>query len=648
MNKFAEMARRTRFEYLVELCNKHSTNQTVHHVDSASSSMNSLNSFKKLFGSVSSSSSGASCGDVHTSKRSKHFSANHEFHLIQQDAYLIGGSLAPFSGPPLPKSHILYGHKGDPPTLLGGILFNERCAGSSVPSKLYVHDFSTSRDIEVSLLLSNEAIMAIDAGSSEVIWAAPVTSIIGWTDSSGVFATSPTTSPTGNDKQINGSSHHRAGPSRAKAVDCEPVSPVASQSASCRELRLYYHQGECIQIMQRPTGVSVNSLPTIPEPSPSTTSKSGRNGHNQIVTNSRNDDPFLHLIRILELVTRKSELREIVIKRKTSPVHKPQQQQNGLTNSTTSNPNNLSLDLPGRCGGQFGFSMSLSSGIVEKVMDQTLSSYRLEPGFKVLEIAKISFAVMAPEELQDLINASVLICLTYTDYDFVQYQPRCACLWPQAQQLQRQKSQLTPPSEYENLPLSSKMPLSSNTQSANTTKSSSISTNGTPTKSQLSNGTITNASFGQPGVKSIHITHNPSSSLPQSTDEPSNQSSTQSSQPQHHHQALMNVSSTSSTSSYYSTNNSNSQNQSPSHSLYGTASLYQAKSASNLSQYNSSNQHGYASHQSSPTKSVTSSALSSTNNATTNGGASVVRSKSSTINAGNGNTSFKGKKLLNC
>ena len=450
------MAKRTRNEYLVDLCSKHTTNQTVHHVDSSSSSMNSLNSFKKLFGSSSSSNStsgggSGSGGDqyhhVSSSKRSKHLSANHEFHLVNQDAYLTGGALAPLTGPPFSRSHILNGVK-DPPTLLGGIVFNERCAGSSVPSRLYVHDFSTSRDIEASLLLSNEAILVIDAASSEVIWAAPVTSIIGWTDSSGVFATSPTTSPViehHSEKMVNGSSgsgsghaNHRLGALRAKSMDCEPSSASSSamhsSATTCRIFRLYYHHGECIEIKQRPTGAP--ALPAILEPSPSTTAKSARNQAIAASTAhhpSRNDDPFLHLIRILELITRKSELREIVIKRKTSPVHKSSNQTpNGQ--ATTA-----SLDLLGRCGGQFGFSMSLSSGIIEEVMDQTLSAYRLSPGCKVVEIAKISFAAMAPEELQELLSASVIICLTFTEFDFARYQPRCSCPSPQALQMQRQK-----------------------------------------------------------------------------------------------------------------------------------------------------------------------------------------------------------------
>lgn len=446
------MAKRTRNEYLVDLCNKHTTNQTVHQVDSSSSSMNSLNSFKKLFGSSNSSNSNSTSGgcggsDLHhhaSSKRSKHLSANHEFHLVNQDAYLTGGALTPLSGPPFPRSHILHGVK-DPPTLLGGIVFNERCAGSSVPSRLYVHDFSTSRDIEASLLLSNEAILVIEAATSEVIWAAPVTSIIGWTDSSGVFATSPTTSPAlehHNEKMVNGGSNHanhRLGGMRAKSVDCEPSGAMQQSSAatSCRIFRLYYHHGECIEIKQRPTGAP--ALPAIPEPSPGTTSKSARNQALAIQAahhHSRNDDPFLHLIRILELITRKSELREIVIKRKTSPVHKAsnanQVQLNGGNPST-------GLDLLGRCGGQFGFSMSLSSGIIEDIMDQTLSAYHLSPGCKVVEIAKISFAAMAPEELQDLLSASVIICLTFTEFDFARYQPRCSCPSPQALQMQKQK-----------------------------------------------------------------------------------------------------------------------------------------------------------------------------------------------------------------
>ena len=438
------MARRTRNEYLVDLCNKHITNQTVNQVDSSSSS-NSLNSFKKLFGSSTSSTNsngyGSGSTDHHT-KRTKHLSsANHEFHHhLNQDLYLTTSSSMLFGGmPPFSRSHILHGIK-DPPTLLGGIMFNERCAGSAVPSRLYVHDFSTSRDIEASLLLSNEAILVIDAVSSEVIWAVPVTSIIGWTDSSGVFATSPTTTSTTSmvsntierfQQQINkgsssSSSAYKFGPMRTKSVDCELLR--TNNSSACRELRLYYHQGECIQIMQRPIGTT--NLATFSEPMPSvinTSYKSGRS--HSIPSNTRNDDPFLHLVRILELITRKSELREIVIKRKTSPVHKPNQ--------------SLQFDLLGRCGGQFGFSLSLSTGIIEDIMDQALSAYHLSPGCKVVEIAKISFAAMAPEELQDLLNASVIICLTFTEFDFTRYQPKCHCPWPQALQLlQKQKVSL--------------------------------------------------------------------------------------------------------------------------------------------------------------------------------------------------------------
>lgn len=669
------MAKRTRNEYLVDLCSKHTTNQTVHHVDSSSSSMNSLNSFKKLFGSSSSSNSNSTSGgcggsDVHhhaSSKRSKHLSANHEFHLVNQDAYLTGGALTPLSGPPFSRSHILHGVK-DPPTLLGGIVFNERCAGSSVPSRLYVHDFSTSRDIEASLLLSNEAILVIEAATSEVIWAAPVTSIIGWTDSSGVFATSPTTSPVldhHSEKKVNGNgggshANHRLGGMRAKSVDCEPSgvpnSTMNSSAASCRIFRLYYHHGECIEIKQRPTGAP--ALPAIPEPSPGTTTKSARNQALQAAHHhSRNDDPFLHLIRILELITRKSELREIVIKRKTSPVHKPASQNGG------NHP--AGFDLLGRCGGQFGFSMSLSSGIIEDIMDQTLSAYHLSPGCKVVEIAKISFAALAPEELQDLLSASVIICLTFTEFDFARYQPRCSCPSPQALQMQRQKVcfyyfnfliikgfflqsiMQTPPSEYENLPVAPKIMASSN-------YTGQLASSSSPTKS--TNGTSNN----QPGVKTIHITHNANKNntstvtLPQSSEQQSHHHQHN----QQSHQTLMNMSSTSSTASstYYSP--SNSQTQSPSQH-YGTyqstsngQSLYQTKSASNLSQYNhgvygatGNNNHPHHYHhqkQSSPTKSVTSNSgaasMSATNSPATS--ASVIRSRSSTIN--NGSASFKG------
>lgn len=425
VNKFAEMAKRTRNEYLVDLCNKHSTNQTTSQFDSSSSSMNSLNSIKKLFGS-SSSSNGSGSGSIDASKKSK-LGSNHELSLAAGESAL-STVRHPHSGlvPPFSRSHILNGIK-DAPTLLGGVLFTERCAGSSIPSRLYVHDFSTSRDIEASLLISNEAIMVIDANNSQVIWAAPVTSIIGWTDSSGVFASSPTTLPE-KFSQINGHASSRLTGMRAKSMDAETVN---ANNGACRELRLYYHQGECIQIMQRPV---IGATPEVHH-APIISGKSKQSSGAVVPTNTRNDDPFLQLVRLLELVTRKSELREIVIKRKTSPIHKPT-----FANTTSLQQSKaLSFDPPGRCGGQFGYCMDMSTGIIEDVFDQTLTGFQLSTGCKVLEVAKISFSVMAPDELQDLLNASVIISLTFTEYDFFRYQPRCSCAWPQALQIQQKQ-----------------------------------------------------------------------------------------------------------------------------------------------------------------------------------------------------------------
>lgn len=550
VNKFAEMAKRTRNEYLVDLCVKHVLNQTVQHLDQATSSASGLNSFKKLFGSSS----------------SKNHLTAFEFN---KDSYGTSGTLR-FQG------------MKDLPTLLGGVMFNERCAGSSVPSRLYVHDYSTGRDIMVSILLTNEAIIVIDSARSEVIWAAPVTSIIGWTDSSGVFSTSPAS---GMEHIVNGNGV-AAVPKRFSAKLQTRSSPDTNLSGpfEARELRLYYHQGECIQIMQRPTGATLQ-IPR--EASPATTySKQARNSQPNAIaalaSTRRNDDPILQMIRILELITRKAELREIVIKRKSSSTHK--------TMPTHPNKNDLGpLDLLGRTGSQFGFSLSLSTGIVEDISDQTLAAYHLSVGCKVLEVAKLSFAVMAPEELQDLLAGSYITSLTFTDFNFLRMQPRCACAWPQALMLlQKQKNQMTPPSEYENLPLMPKT--------------------GSPLKA-LPNGSIF-------GVKSIHITHN----LPPSQYNVSPVNSS--------HQTLMNVSSTSSTaSSYYSSN----QNQSPSTQSYNQP-LYQAKSALNLSQFNHQTNHP------SPAKSGANLTITMATNQVGNC-STVSRSRSTTIaNNSNGNS----------
>lgn len=411
VNKFAEMAKRTRNEYLTELCHKHSLTQTVHHVDSTLAS-NSLNSIKKLFGSGNSNSSGSisstGCNEGSKRKAIVSFDSNHSKQHCQ-----FGGN------------HILNGIK-DPPTLLGGILFGEGCSGSAITSRLYVHDFSSSIDIEVSLLLSNEAILVIDSTTLEVIWAAPVTSIIGWTDSSGVFATSPTTSSSDaaiafrEKYNFNKTNSYK----RAKSMDSEPF----GTNNTCRQLRLYYHQGECIQIIQRTVG-NGSTITSVNE-------HSGNNKSKHIQTNVRNDDSFLHLIRVLELITRKSELREIVIKRKHSS-NKSSASSTPEHRSAISPPKSLFIDQNGCCGSNFGFSLNMSTGIIDEISDQALSAYHLTPGTKVCEIAKISFAELAIDELQELINSSVIVCLTFTEFDFFRYQPRCNCPWPQAQILQQ-------------------------------------------------------------------------------------------------------------------------------------------------------------------------------------------------------------------
>lgn len=409
MNKFAEMAKRTRNEYLTELVHKHSLTQTVHHVDSTLTS-NSLNSFKKLFGS---SNSGGSSGNISSAgcndgtKRSKSGDTK---------------SLGVFGG-----NHILNGIK-DPPTLLGGILFAERWLAPSLVSRLYVHDFSTSREIQVSLLLSNEAILVIDASTLEVIWAAPVTSVIGWTDSSGVFATSPTTTSSasviGIREKYNPSKI--IGDKRAKSMDSDPL---AQSSNSCRQLRLYYHQGECIQIIKR----LVNTSATTTYESASVS----KGKHQKNLPIEKDDDSFLHLIRVLELITRKSELREIVIKRKNGSNKSSVASTPEHRSTAVSPPQTLVFEPNGCCGSDFGFSLNMTTGIIDAINDQTLFAYHLTPGSKVCEIAKISFAELSLDELQELVNSSVIICLTFTEFDFYHNQPRCNCPWPQAALLQQ-------------------------------------------------------------------------------------------------------------------------------------------------------------------------------------------------------------------
>lgn len=406
MNKFAEMAKRTRHEYLTEMCQKHLTVQTVANIDSSLSS-NSLQSFKKLLTLSGTGSSDCSKNRIKTENED--------------------GDQFPYPG------HILNGVK-DPPTLNGAIMFSERCAGSSIPSRLYVHDYYANRDVEVCLLLSNEAILVIEKATMEIIWAVPVTSIIGWTDSRGVFATSTnsivsTIDTCPSNKTLNNK--------KSKSIDCDTLEIATNNNCitkASRELRLYYHQGECIHIMQKPI---FSNFTTNASDLQNINGKCLKQSQQQQI-NQRNNDPFLMLIRVLELITRKSELRAIVIKRK--PSIKPTKSvaaSNLSLNNRKSSPSLLSAIEPsGTCGADFGFQMKISNGIIEEIYDQTLSDYHLVPGCKVIEVDKISFAAMAIDELNELINSSLIMCLTFTGFDFARLQPRCNCPWPKALQLQ--------------------------------------------------------------------------------------------------------------------------------------------------------------------------------------------------------------------
>lgn len=253
VNKFAEMAKRTRCEYLTELCNKRGTTTTVQQLDAQStpSSFNSI--YSKLFGSSSSSSSDSS-GNA---SKSKHKSVHGDVDAL----YSISGGggngtvASNFSRTfPVNRRHILSGIK-DPPTLHGAIMFSHSVfgpQGAFKSSRLFVRDFSTNRDLPATLVISNEAILVVDSTRSEVIWAAPVTCVIGWTDSSGVFATSPSTScvtstmascvlggPSGKVASSRHSTNLAAvaggqmskGSYRAKSVDSEPN---GSSSGTCK------------------------------------------------------------------------------------------------------------------------------------------------------------------------------------------------------------------------------------------------------------------------------------------------------------------------------------------------------------------------------------------------------------------------------
>ncbi|OTF78889.1 hypothetical protein BLA29_006129 [Euroglyphus maynei] len=281
----------------------------------------------------------------------------------------------------------------------------------------------------------------------EVIWAAPVTSIIGWTDSRGVFATSSTNCVISNIRQPSSASNSGGGSSinklfgdkKSKSVDSGPPANHCSMlNDSSRELRLYYHQGECIQLMQRPINPALKQNQNESVPS-SISGKSSSKHQQQQLANQRNNDPFLMLIRVLELITCKSELRAIVIKRKSSTTRS-----NTSSKSASNTPEHRKASLPsiepvGICGGEFGFQMKMSTGIIDEIFDQTLSIYHLVPGCKIIEIDKISFAAMAMDELQELVNSSLIMCLTFTPYDFARLQPRCNCPWPKALQLQHKQ-----------------------------------------------------------------------------------------------------------------------------------------------------------------------------------------------------------------
>lgn len=608
------MAKRTRNEYLTELCAKHSTTQTVQHVDSTSAASNSLNSFKKLFGgggggannnSISSTSTSTTTGDGW--KRPKDaFSA-----LVAEPLSVSTSLLGPFGGG---GRHILNGIK-DPPTLLGGVLFSSRCAGSPVPARLFVHDFHANVDVEVEVLLSNEAIILIDSRRAEVIWAAPVTSIIGWTDSSGVFAAA-TPVGAGSDKSSNDQQQQQRflmkKDMRTKSMDSAQEAASSLAAKCCRDLRLYYHQGECIQIMQRPvTGASVHNITSSGQNliTNSTSLAQTNNASKQTkkaqaaaavlaaadITRQQHEDPFLAMVRILELITRKSELREIVIKRKAQPL-------------VSTRAALLQSDSTLRCGGSFGFLLNMSTGIIEDIMDQALAGYGLAQGCKVLEIAKISFAAMTPDELSELLNQSVIICLTYTEFDYFRTQPRCHCAWPQAKQQlaiaaaeSRSESERSPVSEYENLPL--------NNGKTTPGKLRDIVT------VQQQQGQTSKVGNNKTSVKTstIHITHVPGSS---------NESQQQ--QQQTAHNVLLNVSSSSTSSSYYSAGHS-SPNVVTGATVVNNAGLYSSRSSNNIASLQQ---------QTTSTKATTAS------NVATNGKVSRSRSNIATVN---GKTSLAGK-----
>lgn len=614
MNKFAEMAKRTRNEYLTELCAKHSTTQTVQHVDSSATS-NSLNSFKKLFGggassnsSVNSTASSVTAATGDGWKRSKDALSA----LVAEPLGVSTSLLGPFGGG---GRHILNGIK-DPPTLLGGVLFSSRCAGSPVPARLYVHDFHANVDVEVEVLLSNEAIILIDARRAEVIWAAPVTSIIGWTDSSGVFAAATPVGDKCNSDQQQQQRLMLKKDMRTKSMDSAQEA-ASSLAAKCsRDLRLYYHQGECIQIMQRPVpgaagstaSTGHNSITNCASMAP-TTNASKHNKKAQAAaaaiaaadyTRQQHEDPFLAMVRILELITRKSELREIVIKRKAQPL-------------VSSRAALLQSDSTLRCGGSFGFLLNMSTGIIEDIMDQALAAYGLTQGCKVLEIAKISFAAMTPDELSELLNQSVIICLTYTEFDYFRTQPRCQCAWPQAKQQlavtaaeSRSESERSPVSEYENLPL--------NSGKTTPGKFTDIVTVQQQQQQQAQNSKVGPNNNTSVKTSTIHITHVTGSA-------------NESQQPQQPaHNVLLNVSSSSTSSSYYSAG----------HSSPGVVAG--AGVANNTGLYPSRSSNNIASQQ--QQQLTTSNKATNASGMTTNG--KVSRSRSN-IAAVNGKNSLAGK-----
>lgn len=327
-------------------------------------------------------------------------------------------------------------------------------------------------------------------------------------------------------------------------------------------------------------------------------------------TRQQHEDPFLAMVRILELITRKSELREIVIKRKAQPL-------------VSSRAALLQSDSTLRCGGSFGFLLNMSTGIIEDIMDQALAAYGLTQGCKVLEIAKISFAAMTPDELSELLNQSVIICLTYTEFDYFRTQPRCQCAWPQAKQQlavtaaeSRSESERSPVSEYENLPL--------NSGKTTPGKFTDIVTVQQQQQQQAQNSKVGPNNNTSVKTSTIHITHVTGSA-------------NESQQPQQPaHNVLLNVSSSSTSSSYYSAG----------HSSPGVVAG--AGVANNTGLYPSRSSNNIASQQ--QQQLTTSNKATNASGMTTNGKVSRSRSNIAAVNGKNslaGKFRHWGKQLMN-